>query len=68
MCACAGHPTNYSPPIAVDAPCDALLPPGGARLGLRFVNGARNVHLQGGGWPGAPPLELGLRLTAVVQK
>jgi hypothetical protein len=61
-----GSPTNYCPPVAVAVPCDVALPPGGIavlRLGLRFVNGARNMHLQGGAWPHAPPADLQLRLT-----
>jgi hypothetical protein len=61
-----GSPTNYCPPVAVEAPCDVALPPGGAavlRLGLRFVNGARNMHLQGGAWPHAQPADLQLRLS-----
>jgi hypothetical protein len=63
--ACSGgSPTNYSPRCEVSAPCDVALPAGARmRLALRFVNGRRNCHLQGGGWPQAPPAELQLRLS-----
>ena len=58
-----GHPRNYSPAVrVVDAPCDAALPAGGLRLGIRFINGTRNVHLQGGGWPSSAPGDLELSL------
>ena len=60
-----GHPRNYSPRVLVaEAPCDVALPAAGLRLGIRFWNGTRNVHLQGGGWPATAPgdLELSLRL------
>lgn len=57
------HPHNYSPPIVVDAACNVLVPEAGLRLGLRFVNGVRNVHVQGGGWPNSLPLDLELTLT-----
>jgi hypothetical protein len=58
-----GHPRNYSAPAACDAACDVALPAAGLRLGIRFVNGVRNLHLQGGGWPATPPLDLQLAVT-----
>ena len=58
-----GAPDNYCPPQHVDAPCDVHLRAGQRlRLGLRFVNGARNVHLTGES-RAAPPCDLQLRAT-----
>ena len=57
------HPQNYSRPTVVDAACIVLVPETGLRLGLRFVNGVRNVHVQSGGWPGSLPLDLALTFT-----
>ena len=64
-----GSPTNYCPRVDVDvgvasdARHHAIRGGARLRLGLRFANGARNLHLQGGGWPRDAPCDLQLRLT-----
>lgn len=66
--AAGGHPTNYAPPVRVDTSeggtCARLSLDVPVQLLLRFDNGGRNVHLQGGGWAreGDPPCDLRLRL------
>lgn len=58
-----GHATNYCPPVAAAARCCVRLQRGArVRLGLRFVNRARNVHVVGPNWPRCEPLDLCLVL------
>ena len=66
--ALGGAPDNYCPPQHVDAPCDVRLRAGHRlRLGLRFVNGTRNMHLTGAS-PAAPPCDLQLRITLATER
>ena len=55
-----GSPTNYSPPIRVRRACNIPLVGKTQSLKLRFRNGVRNMHIQGGKWPDAEPCELEL--------
>lgn len=60
--AVGGSPTSYSPPVAVAEPLALQLIGGLQRLQLRFRNGRRNLHLQGGSFPDGAPVDLQLRL------
>ena len=59
--AVGGSPTSYSPPVAVAEPLALQLIGGLQRLQLRFRNGRRNLHLQGGNFPDGAPVDLQLR-------
>ena len=60
--AVGGSPTSYSPPVAVAEPLALQLIGGLQRLQLRFRNGRRNLHVQGGNFPDGAPVDLQLRL------
>lgn len=66
--ATGGHPTNYCPTIEVREECAAVGVLRGETqlLRLKFTNGKRNMHLQGGAWtqgaPGDACVELGMKL------
>ena len=59
--AVGGSPTSYSPPVAVAEPLALQLIGGLQRLQLRFRNGRRNLHVQGGSFPDGTPVDLQLR-------
>ena len=59
--AVGGSPTSYSPPVAVAEPLALQLIGGLQRLQLRFRNGRRNLHVQGGNFPDGAPVDLQLR-------
>ena len=57
-----GHPTNYSETVRVLEACSVKLRGLTQSLQLRFVNGVRNMHVQGAGFPEEGPCDLALEL------